>query len=29
VEATRCGELALRGKAAPVAAYGLAYTPSP
>jgi adenylate cyclase len=29
VQATRCGELALRGKAAPVVAFGLAYTPSP
>jgi adenylate cyclase len=29
IEATRCGELTLRGKAAPVVAYGLAYTRPP
>ena len=29
VEATRCGELTLRGKAAPVVAHGLAYTRAP
>jgi adenylate cyclase len=29
IQVTRCGELALRGKEAPVAAYGLTATPSP